>query len=234
VNDVALATVAGAVREFLISRRVHPGEIGFRVAVPVSVRRKEEHGQLGNRGSSWLVELPVGEADPRQRLAVVKNTTHDLKLSQQALGVEMMMAVAEWTPTVLLSLGMRAASGAANMVVTNVPGPRMPLYFLGAKVLAFYPVVPLIEHTGLAVGLISYADTMCWGFNADDALLPDLGNFVEMINASFNELSRAAGVGISGARPETARREVAERRSGRSSPHGKRQGARSFALRENP
>jgi hypothetical protein len=102
------------------------------------------------------------------------------------------MAIAEWTPTVLLSLGMRAASGAANMIVTNVPGPRIPLYVLGAKVLEFYPMVPLAHGNGLGIALISYAGTVHWGFNADYRLLPDLRKFVQMIDASFKELAHAA------------------------------------------
>jgi diacylglycerol O-acyltransferase len=194
VNDVVLATVAGAVREFLMARRVHPEDTEFRVAAPVSVRRPEERGRLGNRVSNWVVDLPIGEANPRKRLEILTQTTGQLKVSQQALGVEMMMAVAEWTPAVLLSLGMRAASNLTNMVVTNVPGPQRPLYLLGARVLDFYPVVPLLANQGLSVAIISYAGTMYWGFNADYELVPDLRNFVKMIEASFTELAQAVGV----------------------------------------
>lgn len=192
VNDVVIATVAGAVREFLLSHHVRPRDIDFRIAAPVSVRRREERGRLGNRISAWVVQLPVAEPDPRKRLETLKAATQELKSSQQALGVQTMMAIAEWTPTVLLSLGMRAASVAANMVVTNVPGPRIPLYVLGAKVLDFYPVVPLARSNGLGIALISYAGTIHWGFNADYRLVPDLRKFVELIEASFRDLARAA------------------------------------------
>lgn len=196
VNDLVLATVTGAVRDFLMYRRVHPGEIDFRVSAPVSVRRDEERGRMGNRVSSWIVRLPIDEPDPRRRLEAIHAVTGELKASKQALGVEMMMALAEWTPNVLISLGARAASGPINMIVTNVPGPQFPLYMLGAKLLELYPQVPLLENTGLGVALFSYDGKLCWGFNADYDLLPDLRVFVGCIEASFHELARAAGVEI--------------------------------------
>jgi len=82
------------VREFLIARRVHPEEIDFRVSAPVSVRREEERGRLGNRVSSWLLDLPIGEPKARKRIEMIRETTAELKASRQALGIEMMMA--EW------------------------------------------------------------------------------------------------------------------------------------------
>ena len=120
--------------------------------------------------------------------------TQELKSSQQALGVEMMMAVAELTPGVLLSLGARAASGPINMIVTNVPGPQFPLYMSGAKLLESYPQVPLLPNTGLGVALFSYNGNICWGFNADYGLVPDLDAFCRAVKESFRELSEATGV----------------------------------------
>ena len=194
VNDVVLATVAGAVREYMIYRRVNPNEIDFRVSAPVSVRRKEERGKLGNRVSSWIIRLPVAEPDPRRRLEAIAEVTRGLKESKQALGVEMMMAAAEWTPPLLLSLGAQAASGPINMIVTNVPGPQIPLYMLGAKLEVSYPQVPLLENTGLGIALFRYDGKVCWGFNADYGLVPDLELFVRMVEGSFQDLSDAAGI----------------------------------------
>ena len=194
VNDVVLATVAGAVREFCIMRRAHPDEIDFRVSAPVSVRRDEDKGRLGNAVSSWIVRLPIDEPDARRRLEAIHRVTDELKRSRQALGVQMMMAAAEWAPQALLSLGARAASGPINMIVTNVPGPQFPLYQLGARLLELYPLVPLLENTGLGVALFSYDGRLCWGFNADYDLLPDLRTFVRAIDGSFRELCTAAGV----------------------------------------
>jgi hypothetical protein len=162
------------------------------------MRRGEDHGRMGNRVSSWIVQLPVGEIEPLRRLERLHAVTQELKESRQALGVEMMMAMAEWTPTVLLSLGARAASGPINMIVTNVPGPQVPLYMLGARLLEAFPLVPLLENTGLGVALFSYDGKLCWGFNADYELMPDLRTFVRAIDASFRELADAAGVAVGG------------------------------------
>jgi len=192
VNDVVLTIVTGAVRNFLIRRRVQPERVDFRVSAPVSVRREQDRGKMGNQVSSWIIRLPVDKVDPLERLGALHQMTQELKDSRQALGVEMMMAMAELTPGVLLSLGARAASGPINMIVTNVPGPQFPLYFLGAKLLESYPMVPLLRKTGLGVALFSYDGKLCWGFNADYGLMPDLADFRQDIESAFEELKRTA------------------------------------------
>ena len=194
VNDIVLATVAGAVRKYLMRRRVDPAELDFRTSAPVSVRKDEDKGKLGNNVSSWIIRLPIGEEDPLRRIEAIHETTQELKRSKQALGVEMMMAAAEWAPSALLSLGAQAASGPINMIVTNVPGPQFPLYMLGAKLEAMFPVVPLLENMGLGVALMSYDGKVCWGFNADYELVPDLPTFVRLIEESFGELQNAVQV----------------------------------------
>lgn len=194
VNDIVLATVSGAVRNYLMRRRVEPADLDFRTSAPVSVRKDEDKGKLGNNVSSWIIRLPVGEADPIRRIEAIHETTQDLKRSKQALGVEMMMAAAEWAPSSLLSLGAQAASGPINMIVTNVPGPQFPLYMLGAKLEAIFPVVPLLENMGLGVALMSYDGKVCWGFNADYEMVPDLPAFVSLIEQSFREIQDAVSV----------------------------------------
>jgi hypothetical protein len=166
----------------------------FRVSAPVSMRRDEDQGRMGNRVSSWIVKLPIGDPDPMSRIKTIHRLTEELKKSRQALGVEMMMAMAEWTPAVLLSLGARAASGPINMIVTNVPGPQIPLYLLGARLKEAFPLVPLLESTGLGVAIFSYDGRLCWGFNADYELMPDLRSFVRAVDSSFKQLAVASGV----------------------------------------
>jgi len=100
-------------------------------------------------------------------------------------------------PNALLSLGVQAASGTMNSIVTNVPGPQFPLYTLGAELLAMYPQVPLLPNVGLGIALISYNGQVCWGFNADLALVPDLDAFVAAIRGSFERLAEAADVKLS-------------------------------------
>jgi WS/DGAT/MGAT family acyltransferase len=204
VNDIVLTTVAGAVRDYLTRRRVNPDPLDFRVSAPVSVRRDADHGTLGNKVSSWIIQLPIDRADPIERLEAIYQVTQKLKKSEQALGVEMLMAAAEWAPSVLLSLGSQATSGPINMIVTNVPGPQVPLYMLGSKLLEMFPQVPLLENTGLGVALFSYDGSLFWGFNADPELVPDLAAFVSAISKSFKQLKETASVRSASARPVAA------------------------------
>jgi diacylglycerol O-acyltransferase len=223
VNDVILATVAGALRDFLLRRRVRPETIDFRVSAPVSMRRDEERGKFGNRVSSWIIKLPVGEENPLKRLDAIHRMTQELKASRQALGVEMIMAMAEWTPTFLVSLGARAASGPINTIVTNVPGPQFPLYLLGAKLVEAFPLVPLLENTGLGIALFSYDGKLCWGFNGDYELMPDLRTFVRAIEASFAALAKAAGgqpASVESVPPRAAERAREASRGASAAPAG--------------
>ena len=194
LNDVVLTTVAGAVRHFLEDRNVNVDVLDFRVMAPVSVRTADERGTLGNRVSAWIVDLPIAERDPRRRLEKIRQTTERLRETKQALGAEMLTEVASWTPSTLLSMGSRMVTRALpfNLVVTNVPGPQVPLYLLGARMLDNYGQVPLTDYLGLGIVLFSYAGSLCWGFNADWDLVPDLAAFVRATEAAFVELRDAA------------------------------------------
>jgi diacylglycerol O-acyltransferase len=194
VNDVVLTVVTSAFRSYLMRRRVDPTHLDFRVQAPVSVRSDEERGKLGNRVSGWLVRLPVGEADPRKQLERIHETTQELKDSHHALGADMIIGMMGAMPNSLVSLGAQAASGTMNSIVTNVPGPQFPLYTLGSELLAMYPQVPLLANVGLGIALISYNGNVCWGFNADLGLVPDLSDFVARIQESFAQLAEVAGV----------------------------------------
>jgi WS/DGAT/MGAT family acyltransferase len=194
INDVVLTVVTGAVREYFIAHGVDLEKVEFRVSTPVSVRREEERGQMGNRVSSWIIPLPINEADPRAQLELIHDLTEELKETNQAIGIEMMNQVQEWTPSVLLSLGAQAMSGPINSIVTNVPGPQMPLYFHGARLRAIYPMVPLMEGMGLGIALTSYAGTMGVGFNSDPDIVPDLELFVERFVDAMKGVARAARV----------------------------------------
>jgi WS/DGAT/MGAT family acyltransferase len=198
VNDIVLAVVAGAVRSFLAGRGVDVARLHYRAVVPVSVRSADERGVVSNRVSGWLTQLPVTEPDPRRRLVLVQTMTARLKETKQALGPEVLSRVAELAMPGVLTLGVRLAARLSpyNMIVTNVPGPPVPLYFRGARLVAGYPLVPLFEKQGLGVALFSYMDRLCWGFNADWDLVPDLDDFSAAIAASFHELCEAVGVTV--------------------------------------
>jgi len=194
VNDVVLATVAGALRRFLELRRVGVDDLAIRANVPVSLRTRDERGTLGNRIALLMMDLPVNEQDPLVRLEQVRENMGRLKKSKQAMGAEVLSAVSEWTSATLLSLAVRVSVRGRpyNLVVTNVPGPQVPLYLLGAEMQTCYPVVNLLPNQALGVALFSYAGKLFWGIVADWDLVPDLHEFVLAIEESFAQLANTA------------------------------------------
>ena len=102
------------------------------------------------------------------------------------------MKLADFTPSTLLTLGARSASGPINTIVTNVPGPQFPLYLQGARLLEIYPQVPLLEGLGLGIALASYDGFVHWGFNSDPDIVPDADVFVDQIRASYARVSKLA------------------------------------------
>jgi WS/DGAT/MGAT family acyltransferase len=190
VNDVVLTTVTGAFRDFMIRRQVRPEELDFRVSSPVNVRRDEDRGRLGNRVSTWVVPLPLGEADPLQQFAKLRATTLGLKDSHQALGTEVVLSILDGLS---VAPPASAASRSINTIVTNVPGPQFPLYLLGAEMLECFPQAPLLENMGMTIGVLSYNGRMCFGMNADYDRIPDLADFVNLMQRSFQRLSDLAG-----------------------------------------
>ena len=197
VNDVFLATVTGAYREYLQDRGLTLDDLVFRAATPVSLRSADEKGQMGNRVSSWFVDLPIAEPAPLTQLAGIHADTKRLKDSRQALGMDMLMAAAEFAPSGILALGAGFASGPINTIVTNVPGPQFPLYMLGSRMVALIPQVPLMQNIGIGIALMSYDGRVSWGFTADYDLVPDLDHFVDLIGKSFRQLAEAAGAASS-------------------------------------
>jgi WS/DGAT/MGAT family acyltransferase len=194
LNDVVLATVAGALRGFLSKRGLDVDHLEVRAMVPVSVRAKQGSGALGNQITQMVAHLPINLAEPEERLAAVRKTMGELKESKQALGGRVLTAVAEWTvPNVLVqAVRMTVRSRPYTLVVTNVPGPQIPLYLLGSRMRASYPVAPLTPGQALNVALFSYDGGLYWGLNADWDALPDLPVLADQIRYAFAELQAAA------------------------------------------
>ena len=207
LNDLVLTIVTGAVRKFFIHRQMRPGDLHFRIMAPVSVRSAEEHGALGNRVSAWIIELPLGETDPLRQLAAISERTTELKGTKDAVAADILTKAAEWTPSTLLSLAGRNVSRLLpfNMVVTNVPGPQFPMYMLGAEMEESFPHVPLTDSLGLGIALMSYNGKLCWGFNADYDLVPDLPVFLNAIRDSFAELQELAERSAESSAPRVVR-----------------------------
>jgi WS/DGAT/MGAT family acyltransferase len=193
VNDVVLATVAGALRAWLMTRgEVVTATTSIRAMVPVSVRGEAGHLEAGNRISSYFVDLPVGEGDPVIRLAQISMAMRGHKESGQSVGAEALMQLSGFAPPTLHSLGARAASGFTrrlfNLVATNVPGPQFPLYAAGARMLEMYPVVPLAKGQAVSVGVTSYDGGVYYGLNADRDEMPDVDVLAGLMEESLAEL----------------------------------------------
>jgi len=190
VNDVVLAVATGALRDFLGRRGAVLDNLDFRVVVPVNVRSGAERSSMGNRVSELIVHLPLAESDPWKRLLAVIESTQDLKTSGQAGAGDLMGQAVDLLPTQLVGPLFRLASrsSVANMILTNVAGPRVPVYLLGARQRETYPVVPMLANHAVGIALISYDDGLFWGFNADWDAVPDLHDLVQHVEASFAEL----------------------------------------------
>jgi WS/DGAT/MGAT family acyltransferase len=207
VNDVVLATVAGALRSYLTEERDFAvDEIEFRVMAPVSVRSTSERGTLGNQVAMWLVAMPLAEPDPVRRLEAVRDETIKLKATNQALGAATLVQLSLGAPITLVSLATRLAAGVRpfNMTVTNIPGPQFPLFLLESRLIAQYPLVPLWYHHGLGVALFSYDGMVYWGLEGDWDLVPDLEVVVTHLDRAFAELLAATKPRRSRRRPSQA------------------------------
>jgi hypothetical protein len=133
---------------------------------------------------------------PEDRLARIVKKTKDLKSAHQAVGAGALMNLTTWAPPTLHALAARLAgrSRFMNLVVSNVPGPPIPLYLGGARLVAHYPVMPLTERMGLSIAVTSISGTMGYGFTSDWDALPDIDVLASGLLTSFEELRKAAGL----------------------------------------
>jgi diacylglycerol O-acyltransferase / wax synthase len=195
VNDVVLATVAGALRSWLLARSevLAPGAT-VRAMVPVSVRRTAHGGEgaVGNAIASYVVDLPVGEVDAVMRLSQVSHAMRAVKEAYQAVGAEALVRIGGFAPPTLHSLGARVVSRMSkrvfNVLVTNVPGPQFPLYAAGALMLEAYPVVPLAKGQAVAIGCTSYNGSLTFGLNGDRDAMKDVNMLASCLEESLQEL----------------------------------------------
>jgi WS/DGAT/MGAT family acyltransferase len=221
VNDVVLTILGGALGRYLTMRGERTQDRVVRVLTPVNVRREGEQGALGNHIAMLLVEVPVGIADSVELLHIIADRTGKLKRSHVADGIESLANVMLSMPAPLGALlGTIGAppNTVANLVCTNVPGPMIPLYTVGHRMLAGYPMPPPLWGMGINCGVMSYNGKLYFGLVADAQAAPDVDRLRDFLEQSYVELRVAAGVAraAEAERPEQAAEPVAE--SGRASP----------------
>jgi WS/DGAT/MGAT family acyltransferase len=202
VNDVVLAAITNGYRELLAAHGDDLDDTVVRSLVPVSTRRADEHGAYNNRVSAMFAELPVGVADPADRLERIREQLGHLKASGQAVAAETLTSMAGFGPPMLLSVGIRAATvtlrrmphSSVTTVTTNVPGPQRPLYAVGRRMLAAYPYVPIMNPVRVGVAIFSYDGKLTFGVTGDFDTIPDLHVLCRGIDAGIAELlARAQG-----------------------------------------
>jgi WS/DGAT/MGAT family acyltransferase len=201
-NDVVLAAITRGFRDLLLGRGESVDRV-VRTLVPVSVRPRSASGMavgdgsFDNKVSAMFAELPVGLSDPVDRLRAVSEQMEGLKESNQALAAEALTSISGFAPPVLLALGTRLASRAAqrnvNTVTTNVPGPQLPLYLAGRRMLKAYPYVPLAGQVRIGVAIFSYDGQVNFGITGDYDSAPDIDVLARGIEAGMEELLARSG-----------------------------------------
>ena len=199
VNDAVLTVVGGALRQYLLDQGELPTE-SLRVMVPISVRSEDQAGTAGNQVAAMVAKLGTEIADPARRLEAVRASTHQSKAYSEATGARSMAELAEFMPGGLAALAARAASRfematrgepAVNCVVSNVPGPQVPLYFAGARLEFFFGGAAVVDGMALLHGVTSYCGEVVLSVVSDRDVLPDPAAYAECLDQSFADLSAA-------------------------------------------
>ncbi len=201
-NDVVLASITNGFRQLLHSRGETVDRV-VRTLVPVSIRPRDASGKavgdgtLENRVSAMFAALPVHLEDPVERLHAITQQMKDLKDSKQAVAGEALTSMSGFAPPMLLALGMRLATRAAqrnvNTVTTNVPGPQFPLYAVGRKMIRAFPYVPLGGQIRISIAIFSYNGEVNFGITGDYDSTPDLDVLTAGIENGMSRLIELAG-----------------------------------------
>ena len=193
LNDVVLAVCAGAMHRFAQRRGDEPRDL--RVMVPVNVRDSSGDAGAGNRITFAFVTLPVSTPSPPERLAAIVEEMGELKRSGRIAGSSLLLRGLGALPEPLKDRAARLASSPRlyNLTISNVPGPRVPLFVAGARVRSVVPVIPIPDHHSLAIGVLTYEDRAHFGLYADPAALPRAKSLARALEDATAELELAAG-----------------------------------------
>ena len=200
VNDVVLATCAGALRSYLQDRGENISD-PLVAMVPISVRTEDQQGTMGNRVSSMLTSLATDIDDPVERLRAISAGARRAKEQDKAIGAETLMDWAEFAAPGLAARAARLYSSMKladrhrpifNVTISNVPGPDFPLYSAGARMVAYYPMGPIADGGALNITVMSYMGTMCFGLVACRETVPGVWSIAHGLRAALDELLKAA------------------------------------------
>jgi WS/DGAT/MGAT family acyltransferase len=194
VNDVVLALCAGAVRRWLVEHDELPDD-PLVVQVPISVRTEEQMGTFGNRVGILSAPLYTNEPDPVRRLQLTHDAMSGVKERHKALPAQLLQDSTEVLPPAVLARAARVTNSLAatrkpiwNLVISNVPGPQVPMYFAGAHVTALYPVSVVVDGLGLNITLFSYCGQIDFGIVSDREQMPDVWRLIDWLREELEEL----------------------------------------------
>jgi diacylglycerol O-acyltransferase len=195
VNDVVLAVVTAALGRWLRTRGIRTEGLELRAQVPVSIRSDDERDRLGNRIAVMRAPLPVYARDPVERLRIVRESMEGLKESKQALAAQVIAGLEDFAPPTILSMASRMnwSTRLFNMIVTNVPGPQLPLYMRGRELLEVVPVAFLPENYALTIAAMSYNGKLDFSLLGDYDAMPDIEQVGHYVEDALDELLEAAG-----------------------------------------
>jgi len=201
VNDVVMAVCAGALRTYLEKRNELP-DAPLVSMIPVSIRTGEETDKWTNRVSGLLALLPTNEPDPIERVRKVHDAMVSSKELFNAIPADTLTDFAQFPSPAMFARATRMAvrwrladrfNPPANLVISNVPGPREPLYAAGAKLLHYFPVSTIVDGQGLNITVQSYLDSLDFGLVSCRELVPDVGDLADDIIREIDALAVAAG-----------------------------------------
>jgi diacylglycerol O-acyltransferase / wax synthase len=207
LNDIVVATATRGFRDLLLSRGEDVESQAVRVIIPIALHARDAKGTAvaaglyENRVTGVFADLPVGEPDPVERARLIREQLSALKASREGVAGDTLTKLSGFAPATFLALGQRAAAkvqqGTINSVVSNVPGPQVPLYALGRKVQAAYPSPPIFPvGARMGVAVFSYNGGLHFGLIADYSTVPDLHVLRDGIRAGLDELLEATGAAV--------------------------------------
>ena len=202
VNDVVLSVIAGALRNWLLSRGEPVTTTStVRAMAPTSVYPEAElessgPGQAISEVAPFLIDLPVGESNPVVRLSQIAHATETHSAVASLVEARTIVTLSGFPPPTLHAMGTRVATQYPprqfNLLITNVPGPQAQMYIAGAKLLETYAVPPLLHDQVLAIGVTSYCGMVYFGINADRDAMSDVDVFPELLAESLEQLIDSA------------------------------------------
>ena len=199
VNDAVITVCAGALRTFLGDLGELP-EASLAAVVPMSLRTENEMGSEGNKVAQFFCDMHTDIAEPKARLEAVAETTKIAKGSQQALGAHALQQMSSVLPGALFGMALRAnaeigarsrSTGLLNTQISNIPGPPVPLYCAGAKMLGIYGLGPVVTGAALIHVIMSYCEKITFSFTSDREIMPDPAVYTSALVKSFEELREA-------------------------------------------